>query len=1185
MVQHLWFRLVGFGAPACDELEAFVRDAKADDPFAPVTVLVHNNYEGVALRRELVKRRAKRQEASETQRGLIAVSFWTLRDLADELMSVNLRNQELRPVNDLVVAAAIRQELADDPGLFAAVADHSSTEASLARAYAELRMLRNDQRRRLAGSEVARTCEVVAIADRVWRRLQRQRYYDASALMERAADHLRHLDEEATARLNTRLGRTALHLPRTLAPVEVRLVRELAAAHETVVHLGVTGNRDADRPAHETCTALSRPRRPEVADAPASGAGESVEFADDLFADIEGDEATADAVISVTDPDDEVRAVVRALLEDLDAGVAASDIAVLIPAREPYARALTEQLDAVGIAWNGDAARTLAESLVGRFVLSLMRLVVDQRMRRVDVMALLAEVPVWVSFETADGTRARAPAPAAAWERLARAAKVVETGDWVTAGGAGSPELDASTRLGRFAQSLDAQINAEEADPEASEARLARLRADRRRCSDLAVFVSELSSRLGATAAARTWDALSAWLRAQVRYYLGRTTDDDWTPGLEPTRSGHPPDSDDCASAGTADTQWSTERSAAQRIDTLLEGLSSLGEIESAADASLMLRTLQAQLAAPHGRKGVVGAGVFVGSFSGHARVPRQRLYMLGLAEGIYPSRQHPDSLIGDADRHQGALTSRSERTDVQHRDLLTALACCPEGSTITVPRGDLRRNAENVPSRWLLPTAQRLAAEASHPSDDFAGGFLDASNLTAAAASGTVPGLRVSHSFTSGLLGARFPASDAEYESKALHLTAQRRGELNRHWLFSDTAEPAFARGIALWRGRRSGRFTRFDGNLSQVVEAHDSLAEVLSASRLEAWAACPRKYLFSYLLGIDEVVEPESIVRLSPIDRGQLIHESLDALLRELIEEARTVSELPGIGRSYSQGDRDRLRQIGEAKAAQLEAVGTTGYPLLWSFDRETLLADLVEVLERDEQRLTDRHAAAPGKVVASEHRFGLVPMTDGDVEAAVVPFEAEPGRQLLLRGAIDRVERLGGPDEDHSSANGGRLVVIDYKSGSAFPYLGIRRPSERARRPDDPTLRGTKLQLGVYALAAAHHFAPGFRVVDAVAQAAYWFVSARADWTWVTRNMDDAYFARFTDVVRSITDGIAAGVFVGYVRAGDDRAGFTPCPYCDPDGIGTAEVLRQWKRKRLAPELSGFAHLVEGPIEEVA
>ena len=57
-MQQLSFRLVGYGQSACDELAAVVRDAKADDPFAPVTVLVRSNYEGVALRRELTRQRA-----------------------------------------------------------------------------------------------------------------------------------------------------------------------------------------------------------------------------------------------------------------------------------------------------------------------------------------------------------------------------------------------------------------------------------------------------------------------------------------------------------------------------------------------------------------------------------------------------------------------------------------------------------------------------------------------------------------------------------------------------------------------------------------------------------------------------------------------------------------------------------------------------------------------------------------------------------------------------------------------------------------------------------------------------------------------------------------------------------------------------------------------------------------------
>lgn len=1192
-MQQLSFRLVGYGQPASDELEAFVHDAKADDPFAPVTVLVRSNYEGVALRRELTRRRAEEADRPETHRGLVAIEFRTLQRLADELVSADLRRRGRRPVNELVITAAIRQELADSPGMFADIAEHATTESSLTRAFAEVRALRSDQRQRLKRSDYARVREIAGFVERVSGRLAAERYYDDADLLEHVAGYLGSRRGDLAEQLQHRLGRAVLYLPSRLPPVEVRFVRALAAASDLVVHLGVTGNAEADRPARELYAALSSTAAPAEGDAAAGDqsdgsdevpVGDTASLAAELFASAGLDEATADCIISVTDPDDEVRTVVRSVLEDLDAGVPADDIAILIGARDPYARSLAEQLDVAGIAWNGDAAQSLAESLVGRFVVRLVRLVVDQRMRRLDVMAMLAEAPVWRTTRADDGEQNRDLIPAAAWERLARAANVVEADDWVSSESQRARAGDPSTRLGRFMLSLDAQIATEESDPEASEARLDRLRQDRVRCGDLADFIFDLSQGIRHAASLHTWDDLSAWLRRQVTLFLGRTTDDDWRPGAQAPEPGGV-DSDGRPArdrlADDTEARQIAEQTAAQRIDGIIEGLSSLESIEPGADASLLLRTLQSQLASPHGLSGRVGSGVFVGRIGSHASVPRRRLYVLGLAEGVYPTRQLADSLIGDADRHRGALTRRSERIDAQHRDLLAALACCTGRSTVTFPRGDLRRNAENVPSRWLLPSARRLAAAAEHPSDDFSGGYLDAANLTSAAASGSIDGLRVSHSFMSGLINARFPATEAEYDSREL-LTADAGGNGRSHWLFTDKSEPAFANGVALWRDRQSNRFTRFDGDLSKVVDSEASLAEVVSASRLEAWATCPRRYLFAYLLGIDEVVEPESVVRLSPIDRGQLIHESLDELLRELIDASPHPQELPGPGRSYTSVDRERLQQIGAAKAERLEAAGATGYPLLWSFDRETMLADLVEVLDRDEHRPDTELAAARGKVVASEHRFGLRTSSPGDV-AAAVPFEVEPGRHLLFRGAIDRVERLARASGDDPTANGERLVVIDYKSGSERPYLPIREPSERARRADDPTLRGTKLQLGVYALAAAHHFAPGIAVTDAVHQAAYWFVSARADWAWVTRRMTPGYFERFDEVVKSVTRGIDAGVFIGYVRQDEDHAGFTLCPYCNPDGIGTADILRQWRRKRADGRLADFAHLVEGPIGE--
>ncbi len=1200
------FGLVGYGQPACDELAAFVSSAKAQDPFSPVTVLVHSNHEAVALRRALARQRAMRSvQAGHAgfHSGLVAIEFWTLRRLADELGSAHLRARDLRPVNDLVLAATIRRELQDSPGIFLGIADHIATEMSLASTFADVRSLRSDQRQQLLESGSERAREIVSFVQRVTQRLETERYYDTDALYEHVSDWLLNRADSDGQRLQRLLGRVVLHLPRALSPNQARLVGAVADTTELKVHLGISGNPEADRPALQLYQALGR------------SAAISVREWAESFEAAGIEEAVADCVISVTDPDTEVRTVVRSLLEDLSNGIAANDIAVLIPIRDPYTRIITEQLDAAGITWNGGAAQSLAESVVGRFVLNLTRLVVEQQMRRIDVMALLDEAPVRRTIQRSDGKQSYVPVPSAAWERLARAANVVDAADWVASQRETARTGDLDTRLGRFMHLLDAQIAAAESDPETSDARLDRLRADRERCGDLAEFVYELWQRIRNAASLCSWDELSAWLREQVTHYLGRTTDDNWVAEAAAaygniasadcdntdssdkdtnnvgsgdtvdnnTGSGVeriPQRRDHTTLTGDAEARWEVERAAAQRIDSVTQGLSTLSAIEPVADASLLLRTLQSQLASPHGLSGRVGAGVFVGTVGTHAAVPRQRMYLLGMAEGTYPSRQLSDGLIGDADRQRGALTPRSDRTDAQHRDLLAALACCTGRSTVTIPRGDLRRNAENVPTRWLLPTVQRLAVAAESPSDNFSGGYLDAENLTSAAISGSIPGLSASHSFISGLVQARFPATEAEYDSQEL-LAAKAAIEADNHWLFTDEGDPAFARGVELWRERQSSEFTRFDGNLSGEVDESASFDRVLSASRLETWATCPRKYLFSYLLGIDEVVEPESVIRLSPIDRGQLIHESLDELLRELIEAASTPADLPGPRRRYSESDYNRLREIGTAKAAELEAAGATGFPLLWTFDRETVLADLAEVLARDQQRIDSSDTATRGHVIASEHRFGPGRWSHTEDAAPAVPYQIEPGRVLLFRGAIDRVERIiDESSEDDPSREHGRLVVIDYKSGSERPYEKIRVPTSRARRPDDPTLRGTRLQLGVYALAAAHHFAPGLAVTSAVHQAAYWFVSGRANWAWVTRHMDEEYFQRFDEVLRTIVNGIESGVFIGYVGEEDEPTGISLCPYCDPDGIGTTNVSRLWQRKRDDEALADFARLAAGP-----
>ena len=134
-------------------------------------------------------------------------------------------------------------------------------------------------------------------------------------------------------------------------------------------------------------------------------------------------------------------------------------------------------------------------------------------------------------------------------------------------------------------------------------------------------------------------------------------------------------------------------------------------------------------------------------------------------------------------------------------------------------------------------------------------------------------------------------------------------------------------------------------------------------------------------------------------------------------------------------------RLLEIAEEECECAEADGITGFPLLWERDKATILADLAGVLAADDARRA-RYGVVPWR---TELPFGT-----GGTEP--VRLGLGDGRVLLLRGMADRVDR---------APSGGRIVVIDYKTGSIRPY--------RHLGATDPTHRGRRLQLPVYALAA--------------------------------------------------------------------------------------------------------------------
>jgi hypothetical protein len=863
------------------------------------------------------------------------------------------------------------------------------------------------------------------------------------------------------------LGAVVVHLPQRASEHGARLLAALAEHRPATVVAGLTGVPEADEEVLATVTRLG------ALGTPPDGTG-------DPTAGVAAERTT---VLTASDADEEVRAAVRAIVAAVRAGTRLDRIAVLHASAEPYARLAHEQLTAAGVPTNGAAVVPLAARVAGRTLLDLLALP-SGGFRRQDVFAWLASAPV---------LHHRRLVPTTAWERLSRDAAVV----------AGRADWD--ERLEHHAVQCERRAVEAELDDEAPEWQPARERSDARRARELRDFVIGVVDGLaGAAARPRPWSEHAAWAQRWLEHLLG--------------------------GAARRDGWDVTERRAAERVEEALRRLGALDAVEPAASLDVFHRTLQLELEGDLGRVGRLGEGVLVGSVEMGIGLDLDLVVVLGLAEGSFPTTVRDDSLLPDAERARagGALPLRGARVAQQHRQLLASLAGA-RTHLLCTPRGDLRRSAERVPSRWLLDVCSHL--------DD--GG---ARWWTADLAAASAPWVRHVASFDAGLRAAESPATEQEHRLRALLAAG---GDL------AAVDDPTIRLGSDVLTARRSPAFTRFDGNLAGLP-VPSPVARTTSPTRLERWADCPHRHLVEDLLRAAPVENPEDSLTITPLDKGSLVHEALERFLREVL--ARPVAARPAPGGAWTAADADRLVEIGQELCDRYEASGLVGRQIFWRRDRRRLLDDLVATLAVD----SEHRAAARTAPAFAELAFGFV---EDSIDA--VEVELPDGRTLRVRGRIDRVD----------VADDGTLHVIDYKTGSYHDGY-------RAILGDDPVGGGTKLQLPLYGLAGR----VARRDPAAAVRADYWFVTSRGGFTRCGYDVTDDVLDRTTQVLDVIVRGIDAGVFPPHPpeRSTFFRVG---CHVCDPDGLGTAELRTQWERKRDDPALHEYAELAEPLDDEVA
>ncbi len=900
--------------------------AKAGDPLRAVRVVVSSNLAGLSLRRLLGSRLLDGADGALVPAGIVNVQFSTPFQYASLVAAPSLASSGQRPLTTAVLAAAVRHVLATDPGRFGVVAEHVATESSLIRAYGEITELPPAQRKALHTSSSSRTQELLDYVTAVEAHLHSgtaHRYHDEYTVLSEAARLLANGDGG--------LGDEALVFcgPFTQGLATLEFLRDAASSCTAgrAAVWAITGDQQVDAAAGEQAALIF-----------GSDVAHSAMLSERPV------QPVPNAFLPVADPDEEVRAVVRSVLQAAERGVRFDRMAVFVPVRAPYLRSLREQFDAAGVPTAGPDHRTLADSMTGRLLLRLLALADsalstawEKRFDRETVLALVEAAPL----RGPDGR----PVRSGPWENISRKAGVV----------AGLDEWAA--RLAAFDQSLTKRIDDSSAD--ASPAFLDGLGREREAATALAAFVDWIANLTSPEAVGRSWAERSQWARTTLAALLPK----------ENRRTSWP----------------ETEVEAAERVDKILHRVGVLDSIEPNLTASAFLRAIQLELDVPAGRRGRFGTGVLVAPLASAVGLDLDEVFIVGMAEGMCPRPIREDTLLPDSERQltNGALAMRAQKNRDEKQRYLHAVAA---GTSVTLvsPRGDHRNGRERTASRWWVEALRSTTGDASLSSEDWG-------------KSAPVADLRLG-SFSESLTSAvrnNIATSASDFQLHQVHADARLAVELDPEAL----AGP-LRRGRAQIDQRLDG-FNRFTGDLTGVdVVSPLEDGRTISPSRLESWATCPRRYYFEQLLRLSEIDRPEEIVEISALDRGSLWHQILEDFIGEAVPGA--VHSIDSPDYQWTEADRDRLFAHAKKRYDEYENLGRTGRDILWAIRVEETNADLDAFLRAD----NETRAALRTTPHDVELRFGLkAPTGETSIDAAEI--ELDDGRTVRLGGLIDRVD----------------------------------------------------------------------------------------------------------------------------------------------------------------------------------
>lgn len=626
-----------YGRPALEALRREIAQVKSADSLAPVTVVAPHREAGIQARRFLAA-------GIGGYPGFAGAQFLTPSELLSQLATPLLGDRE--PLSSPVLTAAWRSVLSQDPGIFAPVAHHPATVEALSRAYRTLRGASDRALDQMAAAD-QRTGDLVRMFRAVQAAVSAD-FYDGHTIAVTAA---RALTEDP--HILADLGTVVWYLPQPLSAAPLRAFTTIAARVPLRIIAGFTGVRRADQAVEHIVTQLG--------------------------GSLTGDHplpATATAVWHASDADDEVRLVVRGVMEALGHHPG-HRIGVFYAANIPYARQLSEQFHDAGIAVAGPGTLTLAETAVARGFLGLLQLA-GTELPRTRVFDVLHAVRV---FSPLSGEAV----PVVRWERISRDAGIISSTDW-------------QVRLSHYITRQQQHLT----DKTAADRDTTFLTRLIDQAQSLAHFIDRLQQDLASGQGLRRWTALAEWAETMLGYVEDPQAHIRGNVTVSPDQE--------------------REQRARDEILRLLAHAVALEAFEPHTNLSALIDMLRDGLQMRRLPADRIGTGVWVGPLTHAVGMEVDHAFIVGLAEDIYPGKLAVDALLPDEVRALagGELPLLREELHDKQRALHTALVAAPQVSA-SFPRGDLRGGANRIPSQWLLGTLRELSGDKTLSATDWA--------------------------------------------------------------------------------------------------------------------------------------------------------------------------------------------------------------------------------------------------------------------------------------------------------------------------------------------------------------------------------------------------------------------------------------------------------------------------------